>query len=166
MQTACSSSGTKPAQLTRSSRNRNQPHPSTPAQGKQHPCCRHYLFNIVSVQHSSGSAGGRPGISTPDKVEAPRGAAAATGTGSRNRAGGANHPCSFQLRHSVHISVCGMLGNGINTTLEASRDPAGCLASHSRAERDNDPLLGGICGRAGRTVALPASYLSHDHHDQ
>lgn len=33
------------------------PTPLTGSSGKQHPCCHHYLFNIVSFQHSSSSTG-------------------------------------------------------------------------------------------------------------
>lgn len=138
MQTACSSSGTKPAQLTRSSRNRNRPHPSTPAQESYtHAVAIIYstlfLFNIPPAplgkarNKHTGQGGGSPG-------------SCRNGLRRRNRAGGANHLCRFQLRHSVHVSVCRRLGTG-STRLRRQQDPAGCLASHSRPERDNHPLF-------------------------
>lgn len=84
MQTAGSSSGTKPAQLTRRSRKRNHPRPS----GKQRP--------------------GRPGISMPDKVEGWGGVRGwGGGVGAAPRANG---PCCFQLHQRVHISMCRMFG--------------------------------------------------------
>lgn len=69
MQTACSSSGTEPAQLTRWSRNRNHPHPSLAAQESN----THAVAIIYSMSFLLHIPLGRPGISTPDKVEGPRG---------------------------------------------------------------------------------------------
>lgn len=73
---------------------------------------------------------GRPGISTPDKVEGPQGA-----VGTATCSCPAVPKCAHQYVQNAW--------EWDKHDLKVSRDPAGCLALHSRPERDKDPLLRG-----------------------